>query len=285
MNKLAQPTNGPVRRQPDFMLNGRTIAVTAERRAHQQIRYFESRNADVRWAPVLRTIDGATRAGTDAATTRIVEEGIDLLIVQTGQVLNWWLDRVAAPQQPLLGEELGKAEIFTRGSKATSAVRRRGYDVAWQAPGETVSDIVARLQSMDLSNVRCAVLLDGNDDRQVVETARDRGASVIELDVYRYTVPVDRGPIDALIADIVAERIDVVTFTASPAIRHLRSLAAEGGTLDALDAAMKTHCKPAVVGPVCAATAVEAGWCHLIEPSTARLIPMLDAIVAELALG
>ncbi len=264
------------------MLNGRTIAVTAERRAHQQIKYFESRHAEVRWAPVLRTVDGASRAGTDAATSRIVEEGIDLLVVQTGQVLNWWLDRVPAQQQPLLAHALAQAEIFTRGSKATSAARRHGYDVTWQAPGETVRDIVAELRSMDLTNTRCAVLLDGNDDRQVVETARSRGADVIELDVYRYSVPVDRGPIDALIDDIVSKRIDVVTFTASPAIRHLRSLAAESGTLTALDTAMTTHCRPAVVGPVCATTAIDAGWCHLIEPSTARLIPMLDAIVAEL---
>jgi len=261
------------------MLTGLTIAVTAERRAHQQVRYLESRGADVRWVPVLRTVEGSSRIDLHAATARIIEQSIDLLIVHTGQVFNWWLDTVSAEMRPRLDGALSNARFMTRGSKATSAVKRHGFDVEWQAPGETVGDIVAHLSTIDLSGVRCAVLLDGNQDSHVVETARSQGAEVIELDVYRYALPVDRGDIDELIDQIVGRQIDMVTFTASPSIRHLRTLAAESGSLDALDVAMRTHCRPAVVGPVCAATATDAGWCNLIEPSTARLIPMLDAIV------
>ena len=85
-----------------------------------------------------------------------------------------------------------------------------------------------------------------------------------------------------LIDEIIEQRIDIVTFTASPAIRHLRSIAAASGRIAALDAAMQTHCRAAVVGPVCAATAIDAGWNQLIEPTTARLIPMLDAVVESL---
>lgn len=264
-------------------LSGRTIAVTAERRAHQQVRYFESRGATVRWVPVVRTIEPTDRAEVAAATAQIAIDGIDILIAHTGQSLTWWLDTVATATRPQLDDALQNARVFTRGSKASSAARRAGLHVDWQAPNEVVDDMVDLLRGMDMTSLRCAVLLDGNDERPVVEMARARGATVIELDVYRYGLPEECSDIDELVSDIVAGDIDVVTFTASPAIRHLRSLAATTGRSADLDAAFSTVCRPAVVGPVCAATATAASWGQIIEPATARLIPMLDAVVEALA--
>lgn len=265
------------------MLAGRTIAVTAERRAHQQVKYFESRGASVRWVPVLRTVEGADRAGLHDMTSRVIANGLDLLIAHTGQGLTWWLDTVPANDRAELDGVLAATQVMTRGSKASSAARRCGLNVVWQAPNELVSDLVEHLASMNLSGSRCAVLLDGNDDHQVADTARVRGADVIELEVYRYAVPHDVGDIDRLIDDIIAGRIDAVTFTSSPTIRHLRSIADESGRLKDLDVAFTAVCRPAVVGPVCAATAAAASWDQVIEPATARLIPMLDAVVEAFA--
>jgi len=265
------------------MLAGRTIAVTAERRAHQQVKYFESRGATALWVPVLRTTEGPDRSDLHAATGRLIEAGLDLLIAHTGQGLTWWLDTVRAADRERLGQVLASANVMTRGSKASSAARRNGLEVTWQAPNEVVSDLVAHLSSMDLVGSRCAVLLDGNDDRQVSDVARARGADVVELEVYRYALPDDVGDVDRLIEQIVAGQVDAITFTSSPAIRHLRSIAFESGQLGALDAAVGTMCRPAVVGPVCAATAAAASWGQVIEPATARLIPMLDAVVDAFA--
>lgn len=265
------------------MLTGTTIAVTAERRAHQQVKYLESRGASVRWVPVLRTVDGADRSHLHAATERIASGGLDVLVAQTGQGLTWWLDTVPSHIRPRLDHVLANAEVMTRGPKATSAARRNGLNVTWQAPSETTNDVVAHLDSLDLTGCRCAIVFDGNDNSAIIETARQRGADVVELPIYRYAVPDRTTDIEELIRDIIAGNVDVVTFTASPAIRHLRSLARDVGNVDELDAALTTRCRPAVVGPVCAATAREANWGQIIEPATARLIPMLDAVVAALA--
>ena len=263
------------------MLAGRTIAVTAERRAHQQVKYLEARGAIVRWVPVLRTVEGASRTDLNDETSRVIADGIDLLIAPTGQALTWWLDTVPAADREQLGRVLAAARVMTRGSKASSAARRNGLTVVWQAPNELVSDLVEHLASMDLEGSRCAVLLDGNDDHEVANSARDRGADVVELDVYRYAIPDDVGDIDRLVDDIIAGQIDAVTFTSSPAIRHLRSIAFDSGRLRELDAAFtEAACRPVVVGPVCAATAAAASWGQIIEPATARLVPMLDAVVA-----
>lgn len=264
-------------------LSGRTIAVTAERRAHQQIRYFESRGATVRWVPVLRTVDGADRADLDRSTEAVADLGIDVLVAQTGQALSWWLDTVRSDTRPKLDAALARASVLTRGPKATSTARRNAMTVAWQAPTETTSDVAAHLGNLDLRGQRVAIVLDGNDDRQITAAAETAGADVIELKVYEYALPDDPGDIIALIDDIVAGQVDVVTFTASPAIRHLRSVAQTADRDAALDDALTGRCRPAVVGPVCAATARDAGWNQLIEPATARLVPMLDAVCSALA--
>ena len=106
---------------------------------------------------------------------------------------------------------------------------------------------------------------------------------MIELEIYRYALPDDVGVIDRLIDDVIAGSVDAVTFTSSPAIRHLRSIASESGRLTELDAAFAGKCRPVVVGPVCAATAAAASWVGVIEPATARLIPMLDAVAEAFA--
>ncbi len=264
------------------MLTGQTIAVTAERRAHQQVQYLIRRGATVRHVPVLRTVDGADTDQLRVATTQIATEGIDVLVIQTGQGLDWWLDGVASSQRARLDSVLAGAQVFTRGAKATSAARRRGLNVMWQSAEESVTDVVDHLRSLHLDGLRCGLLAHGNEDRRVTQAALDRGATVIELDIYRYAAPDDVDGIIALIDDIVGGKIDVVTFTASPAIRHLRTIADDHGRLRALDVAFATICRPAVVGPVCAATAAEAAWAQMIEPESARLIPMLDAVVDAL---
>jgi uroporphyrinogen-III synthase len=174
------------------MLFGHTIAVTAERRAHQQVDYLESRGATVRWVPVLRTESDEEKTALAASTAAIIVDGIDLLIVQTGQGLNWWLDTVASNQLDDLHGVLANCGVIARGSKAASSARRRNLSVVWQAPNESVIDVAQHLEAMTLADMRVVVLLDGNDDQRVVEAARNSGATVTELHVYRYEMPDDR---------------------------------------------------------------------------------------------
>ena len=72
-------------------LAGRVIGITAERLTEQQISYFQRRGADVRWAPGLRPIQAEDHAVLAAATAQLLSQPVDLLIVQTGQGLDWWL--------------------------------------------------------------------------------------------------------------------------------------------------------------------------------------------------
>ena len=265
-------------------LAGKTIGVTAERRAHQQQRYLEARGAHVLWAPVLHTVDHTERPEVVAATTAMVDAAPDILVVQTGQGLRWWLDAMGHDQSEALLESLTGTEIWCRGSKATSACKKVGLDVAWQSPLETTADVCDHLVGADLEGGTVALQLDGNDPGPLLSAAAG-AETVVALDVYGYRLPTDIGPVRNLVAEILGGGVDAVTFTASPAIRHLRELAATIDGVDRLaelDDAFNSHCLAVLVGPVCAETASEVGWSHFVEPPTARLIPMLETLETAL---
>lgn len=261
-------------------LAGLTVAVTAERRADQQIGLLERRGATVRWAPVLRSIDVSEDEGLRQLSVRLVDEPPEVLVLQTGQGTTWWLDAADAHG---LGEPLRHAlrhtTVLVRGPKAASAARRNGLPVTWQAPNEVVSEVVEHLARLGVTGT-VAVQLDGSDDRETLEAVEAlTGRPCLPIVVYRWELPADRAPALALVGAVIAGEVDAVTFTASPAIRHLAELADSVGLLEPLDAAFAGRVLPVCVGPVCAATARARGWQRVVEPSRPRLVPMVDALV------
>ncbi|MEZ5376336.1 MAG: uroporphyrinogen-III synthase [Acidimicrobiales bacterium] len=267
----------------DTSLDGVIVGVTAERRADQQARYLESLGAEVICAPVLQTIDARTNPRLIAATYDLIDHPADVLVVQTGQGFQWWLD--AADNDDKLDGLLGSlrtTDVWCRGARASSAARAVGLAPTWEAATETVGDVAEHLTQVELRGHRVAIQLDGNDDQCLVDVARAQGAHVVELDVYRYAMPVDLEPCHDLIDRIITGHVDAVTFTTSAAIRHLRGIAASAGRLRLLDRAFDGACVAVVVGPVCASAASDVGWTGVVRPPTPRIDAMLDALTAAL---
>lgn len=273
------------------VLQGKIVAVTAERRADHQMRFLRTRGATVIHAPVLRTLDVRDQESLQAATAALVANPADVVVVQTGQGLRWWLDGAETTGRlEGLRDSLGQTQFVTRGAKASSAVRQLGFDVSWQSERETIVDVAAYLRTLDLAGKRVAIQHDGSvtATQALCSAAVDAsGGEVIDLDVYRYALPEDPGPVSELIASIIAGTVDAVTFTASPAIRNLRQIADDLGQRGDLDRAFGAGsaapiCTAVVVGPVCTKTTIEAGWTGVVEPATARLMPMLEALVVDL---
>lgn len=261
-------------------LAGRVVGVTAERRAEHQRSYLAARGADVRLAPVLRTTNARERPELLTVTDQLIGQPPDLLVVQTGQGLSWWLEGARATGRGGdLETALTSTEVLARGSKAASTAKRLGLNVSWQAPNEDVTDVAEFLLNRNLSGLRVALLLDGNDDNRLPSAVAKAGGDLLPLDVYRYDLPLDLEPATGLINEVLSGSVDAVTFTASPAIRHLCQIAEQAGLAGDLANAFQTDCVAVLVGPVCSTTATAVGWTKTVEPKMARLIPMLDALV------
>ncbi len=235
-------------------------------------------------APVIETVDDSTPTDIDTVARYLIEHPPELLIVQTGQGLQWWTDRLSPEIRSELLNRLGHSEIWSRGAKSTSRCRSLGLEVDWQSPSETASEIALRCQEVS-PDTRVAVQLVGTTNDLIVDALQDVQADVTTLRVYRYRIPKKVSPILSLIDAVIAGGVDAITFTASPAILHLRTIAKRHDLLEQLDAAIGQHCAPIVVGPVCASTASDAGWSGIVEPETARLMPMLDALTSHFTAG
>lgn len=265
----------------DLPLAGRTIGVTADRRWEEQARLFGARGADVVHGPTMVTVDltgdGALREATDA----LVTSPPDYLVVTTGLGLKMWLEAATGwGVGTALEASLRTARVVARGAKAASALRGAGFEVWWRAPEERMDQVVARLAEEDLSGARVAIQL-FEPDHPATAALGARATSIVEVPVYRWRLPGDRGPALALVDRAVGGGLDAVTFTSQPAVRHLFRIAEAVGQDGALRAAFAGGLVAACVGPVCAEAAREEGIDEPVWPEPNRLT-MLVRQVTEL---
>jgi uroporphyrinogen-III synthase len=108
--------------------------------------------------------------------------------------------------------------------------------------------------------------------------------TLVEVPVYRWVLPDDLGPAERLVEQAVTGRLDAVTFTSQPAVRHLFRIAESTGRGDALRTAFADGVLAACVGPVCAEAAREEGIAAPVWPEPNRLT-MLVRQVTEILCG
>ena len=260
-------------------LSGRTIGITADRRWREQADLFIRRGATILHGPTLRTIDLSQEGALRSATAGLVAAAPDYLVVTTGMGMRMWL--AAADSWGLkdrLVETLGRVRVIARGAKSSSAVKGAGLEVWWQAPGERMDDIVEHLAAEGISQQRVALQLFDPVGHQSAEALRQLAGELIEIPVYRWLLPDDRGPADRLIEAVVAGTVAAVTFTAQPAVHHLFRLAGDGA--EAVRAALNGPVLCVCVGPVCAEAACAEGIREPLWPDPARL-PAMVRLAAE----
>ncbi|HEX2046243.1 MAG TPA: uroporphyrinogen-III synthase [Acidimicrobiales bacterium] len=259
------------------------VGITADRRWEEQARLFTERGAEVVHGPTLRTIDLSASESLRSATVDLADQPPHYLVVTTGMGLKRWLE-AAAPwglHGPLL-DSLARARVVARGAKANVAARRAGLQVWWQAPHETMQEIVDHLTSHDVAGARVAVQLFEPEGHPSTEALRALAGELVEVPVYQWALPDDPGPAEALVDAALAGRLDAVTFTAQPAVHNLFRIAGRRAG-DLRDAFNDGGVVAACVGPVCASAATDEGIAAPIWPDPPRLPAMVRQVAARLA--
>jgi uroporphyrinogen-III synthase len=264
-------------------LAGRCVGITADRRWRNQADLLESLGASVIHGPTLRTVDLSRDEALRQATLALIDRPPDFLVGSTGMGMTMWLDAADAWE---LGEPLRDAlrhgRIVARGAKATSALRRQGFEVSWQAPSETMDEVVGFLIGEGLAGARVALQLFDPGGHRSTAALADRCRELVEVPVYRWLMPDDPGPAERLVEAMCAGTVDAVTFTSQPAVHHLFRIAEGLGRTDALRAACNEALLPVCVGPVCADAALAEGITRPQWPDPPRLAAMVRLVAAAL---
>ena len=262
------------------------VGITADRRWQEQAGLFARRGAEVVHGPTLRTVDLSSDERLRAATEALVEQPPDYMVATTGMGFRMWLEAATGwgLDEPLLAG-LGRARLVARGAKAASAVKGNGLPLWWQAPGETMEEVVERLQGEPLGEARVALQLFDPAGHPSTQALAAIAAELVELPVYRWVLPDDAAPARRLIEAAVEDELDAVTFTSQPAVHHLFRIAERAGRDERLRKALNGPVLPACIGPVCAEAAREEGVERPLWPEPPRLPTMVRQVTERLGSG
>ncbi len=265
-------------------LEGFTIAVTADRRAREQIQLLEGRGAVCIHGPVIKTHPLGSEDELRAATEEVLTGELDLIVLTTGLGVRGWLEAADAIQ---LGDDLFRrfeeVELYARGPKAKGALSTAGLEVSWTAPNARYEDIVSALAERGVEGRRVAVQLDGAGAVGLCDELEALGATVVRVPVYRWSMPEDTGAAERLIRAIIDRRVDAVTFTAKPAVENFLEIADFLGVADELADALVTDVVPFCVGPVCATGFSDHELAEPFVPEKHRLGSMVQQIATQFA--
>lgn len=307
------PAVGPA--PADRPLRGRRIAVTAHRRAEDQIAALRRRGAEVLAAPSLKLVpvDQDDTVVTD--TRRLIDARPGLFVVTTGYGFKRWWEVVEASG---LAEEalavLAQADIWVRGPKGRAAVRNLGLQDAGISPDETLGPLVEQIletYDYDLSDAVVAWQENGFADIDQRGRLVDAGAAAVTVTPHRWADADDAGAVPELVRAVCRREIDAVTFTSAAGAQALVSTAAamglaaefaaafqpSGDDAGPADTAAADLADPAgtaatgavavlaaTVGPVTALPLQEAGIPALV-PERFRMGAMINQLVEALAAG
>lgn len=254
----AEPT-----RDPDLPLRGRTVAVTAARRADEQRTILERRGATVLHVPAMRTIHLARDPVVRGATDRLLSAPADLMVLTTAAGVRWWLE--VCEQWGVADEILdlmGRVPLYSRGPKTTGALRGAGLREQASARSEASPELLEMLLARGVEGLTVGVQVQGtgsewNPMAPLLDGLRGAGAEVVELPIYRWELPEDTAPLDDLVRTIASRGVDGVTFTSAPAVVAVLERAAATGVHDDVLEALRGPVVALCVGPVTAAPLVD----------------------------
>ncbi|MFC3381974.1 uroporphyrinogen-III synthase [Couchioplanes azureus] len=261
-------------------LAGFTVAVTAERRRDELAALLERRGARVVVAPVITIVPVRDDRALQAATEVCVGLAPDIVVATTGIGFRGWLEAAEGwGMGDALRAALRRARVIARGAKPCGAIRAAGLTEDWSAATESSEEILQWLLAQGVSGRRIAVQLHGGPQAGFTGALRAAGATVVEIPVYRWTLPADMAPVHRLVGRLTAGQLDAVTFTSAPAVQALLETAGDAAP-EVLDR-FRGRTMAACVGPVTAASLVEQGV-PVVTPHRSRLGALVKVVTDEL---
>jgi uroporphyrinogen III methyltransferase / synthase len=246
-------------------LAGLTILVTRSREPTDRLSTaLSARGARVVEAPVIALEEPEDWSPADLALSHLSDYDITIFTSANS------VERFAARMARLGLSAPPTARIFAIGPATARALHSVGMTVGLVAPIASAEGVLELLEGEDLAGVRVLIPRAQVAREILPEQLRRRGARVEVVTVYRtVAVPVEPEVIRMLQSGLV----DVATFTSSSAVRHL--LTSLGGP------EMLNGVEIAVIGPVTARAALEAGLTPTIVPEAAGMEELAEAIAAR----
>jgi uroporphyrinogen-III synthase len=238
--------------------------------------------------PAVReiTLDNKNIVGT--FIDHLTQHNIQVVIFFTGVGVTTLLREAEELERlPELLDALCKVTTVCRGPKPSAVLKRYGIPITVSAnEPHTTTELLQALATLDLQNQGIALIHYGERNADLAQTLQDQGiASLEELCLYQWYLPEDLVPLQTLVNDIIAQRIDAVVFTSQIQARHLLQIARDIQLADKLTAALNHSTIVASIGPTCTATLQDYGITPHVVPRHPKMGHLVLALVAYINSG
>ncbi|HWI35391.1 MAG TPA: uroporphyrinogen-III synthase [Burkholderiales bacterium] len=184
---------------------------------------------------------------------------------------------------PVLLQSLEKAIVAVRGPKPTGALRARRVRIDRSAAEPfTTREILQSVSDVELQGARVIVQRYGSLNTELDRALEARGATVVEIPTYRWSLPPDTQPLAELIARLERREMDAAVFTNAEQVRNLFVIAERLGKAGALRDALNTTLV-ASIGPVASAALRHEQVRIGVEAKPPKLGALVSSLEAALA--
>ena len=257
-------------------LDGRTVALLEARRARELADLVRRYGGEPWSVPAMQELPLDDAFESVARLRELCAAGADVVVFLTGVGARAMFELAAQLDlEARLREVLASAVVAVRGPKPTAVLREMGVRIDRSAAEPNTSREVLASVVGDTFN-RAAVQLYGAPDAELRAGLEARGASVLELPLYRWGMPADTAPLRDLVEHL--DRAAALAVTSATQVRNLFALADDQGAESRLQAGL-AGLAVAAVGPVAAAALRERGVRVDVVPDH----PHMGAMVRDLA--
>jgi uroporphyrinogen-III synthase len=252
-------------------LTGLTIAITGSRRGSELARIVKNLGGRPYIAPTVG-IEADLKTPDNAIVEfikRITKQDVDYMIFMTGPgVFSLMSIAKSYGMEEDLIAALQKVNVVARSTKPQMVLKKYGIRTHLIPHENTAKGILNLLKNIGMLGRTIGILWHGGYQMQLREELYRAGAAnVIEASTYQYSFELNNdgasiltsmgfnyvvpklGTVIHLIGDIIAGRIDVITFTSPPSVHGLFKIANINHTIGSLRDSLNTNVIVAAVGP------------------------------------
>jgi len=260
-------------------MKGKRVAILEARLGEQLAGLVASRGGVPFHAPALAELPDLEPQAIAALVKSLEARPAKLAVFQTGvgtKALFAATDGLGLTEAFL--KLLSNTTVAVRGPKPSGALKQRGVRID-RAAGDpfTTHEVLASITDVALKGERVIVQRYGSANRELDAALEARGAEVIEIPTYRWSLPQDTAPLEELVMRLARDEMHAVVFTNAEQARNLFLISKKLGKDPALHQALN-RTLVASIGPVASAALRAAGVRVGLEASPPKMGALLSAL-------
>jgi uroporphyrinogen-III synthase len=258
-------------------MRGKRVAVLESRLGRELADLVAGRGAEPFHAPALAELPDLDPRAIAELVDSLEKRPAKLAIFQTGvgtRALFAATDALALSEK--LISLLKGMTVAARGPKPIGALRQRGVHIDRSAADPfTTRELLDCIDGVPVKGARVIVQRHGTANRELDAALEARGAEVIEIPTYRWSLPADTAPLAELVGRLERGEMDAVLFTNAEQVRNLFAVS-KGLNKDVKTSLNNTFV--ASIGPVASAALRDAGVKIALEAKPPKLGALLSAV-------